>query len=68
MAGLLLVTVLCQLCFTHFPIHSLKKLFRGTNKLKTNIFPEIVYIMQGEEFRVENGKLCIEFTNIDNCN
>jgi len=24
--------------------------------------------MQGEEFRVENGMLCIEITNIDKCN
>jgi len=75
-AGLLLVTVLCQFCFTHFPSHSLKKLFRGlTNSecyvkisLKQNIFPEIVYMMQGEEFRMENGKFCIEITNIDKCN
>jgi len=68
MAGLLLVAVLCQFCYTHFPIHYLKNTFRATNKFKTNIFPEIFYMMQGEEFRVENGKFRIEFTNIDKCN
>jgi len=25
-------------------------------------------MMQGEEFRMENGKFCIEITNIDKCN